>query len=182
MNKKYYPNILLISATGRNLGKTTLACNIIESFKEQEIIAVKISPHFHKINREQDIILEQTQEYILIEEDKADTSKDSSRMKAAGAKRVFFLMVKDFFLEKAFNRIIREANGKSPIIVESAALVNILKPAVLLLLVKNGEDLSVMEKNSHLVSLADEIIVSDLSHKQLPENLKLQNGIWVLKS
>ena len=182
MEMKYFPNILLVAATGRNLGKTTLVCNIIESFKKQRIVAVKISPHFHKINRDQENILEETQEYVLIEEDKHDTAKDSSRMKAAGAKRVFFLMVKDAFLEKAFERIIRETDTKTPIIVESAALVNVLKPAVMFLLVKRGEDKTKANKNSHLFSHADQIIVSDFTRKMLPDNLEFKNGIWMLKS
>jgi len=43
-----YPNILLVSGNGRNSGKTTLACKIIERFsKDHEITGLKISPHFH---------------------------------------------------------------------------------------------------------------------------------------
>ena len=42
------PNLLLIAGTGTKSGKTSLACKIIEQFKNLNITAIKISPHFHE--------------------------------------------------------------------------------------------------------------------------------------
>jgi len=43
------PNLLLIAGTGNKSGKTTLACRVIEQFRQSGISAVKITPHFHDI-------------------------------------------------------------------------------------------------------------------------------------
>ena len=39
------PNMVLIGATGRNVGKTTLACALIERLrKEFTVVGVKVTP------------------------------------------------------------------------------------------------------------------------------------------
>ena len=49
--KPYHSNILAISGTGRNVGKTTLTCGIIKKLGiDQKPTAVKISPHFHSVD------------------------------------------------------------------------------------------------------------------------------------
>ena len=71
-------NSLIIAGTGQNVGKTTLVCNIISENKAYNIIALKISPHFHKLAIN-DKIISQTPNYTIVEETKTDTNKDSSK-------------------------------------------------------------------------------------------------------
>ena len=50
-SRPYHPNILTIAGTGRNVGKTTLACSIIKKMAlNARITAIKITPHFHKVD------------------------------------------------------------------------------------------------------------------------------------
>ena len=42
------PNLLIIAGTGNKSGKTTLACRMIEQFRNPGLISVKITPHFHE--------------------------------------------------------------------------------------------------------------------------------------
>ena len=46
-------NLLIISGSGKNVGKTLLACQIIKHFsRNSTVIGLKISPHFHNNNKE----------------------------------------------------------------------------------------------------------------------------------
>ena len=99
---KNYPNILLIAGTGRNVGKTLLACEIIEHLSKTAIlIGVKISHHFHPVEEGQKVIAN-TQDYLIIEESFI-TNKDSSRMKQAGADKVFYIQARQENLMDAFD-------------------------------------------------------------------------------
>ena len=50
IQKANHNNILTISGTGKNVGKTSLACRIIHRLSAtHKLTAVKISPHFHWI-------------------------------------------------------------------------------------------------------------------------------------
>ncbi len=54
MAKINFNNVILISGSGRNCGKTTVACHIISQLaKMGQVTGLKISPHFHitEINR-----------------------------------------------------------------------------------------------------------------------------------
>ncbi len=85
------PQLLLIAGNGRDSGKTTLACLIIQKFSpEHQIIALKISPHKHRIAAGGKVICD-TENLYIAEETNAGTGKDSSRMLQAGASRSFFI-------------------------------------------------------------------------------------------
>ena len=132
-NKK---NLLLIAGTGRNVGKTILACEIIHILsKTTKVIGVKISHHFHSVEEGQKVIAN-TQDYLIIEESLI-TSKDSSRMKQAGANKVFYIQARQENLLKAFN-IVSDEIDNSLVICESGGLHRYIKPGVFLL-VKGNE-------------------------------------------
>jgi hypothetical protein len=133
----YYPNVLLVTGNGKNVGKTTLSCRIIENNKQRaDLVCVKISTHFHEFY-EDDKVLEQNERFILIEELKRGTGKDSSQMLDAGAKRVFFLMVKDDHLPEAFARLQAELEDTNvAMIIESAALRKVLKPCLFTMILR----------------------------------------------
>lgn len=128
-NLRYYSNIILVAGNGRNVGKTTLCSNIIKQNKSSNIIAVKISPHFHDIKLQNEDVLFQDDDIILIEEHKTHGQNDSSKFKKAGAFRVFFIMVNDKNLLKAFTMLLEFTGVEPPMIIESAGLRTFMKPA-----------------------------------------------------
>lgn len=132
----FFSNILLIAGAGRNTGKTSLACSLIEQFsKDLNVIALKISPHFHTIHEKQKII-EQTSEFTVIEE-QVHNNKDSSKMLLAGAEKVFYIQVKQDKLSKAFNSLLPIIK-KGPVICESGGLNQIIRPGLFLFLHRDG--------------------------------------------
>ena len=123
------PKAIIISGTSRNVGKTTLACNIIDYCSSENTTAIKISPHKHfdKADKNSKII-EWNDDYVILQELSSSESRDSSRMLAAGANRVYFIMVSDEFLPKAFDALLKHLDINNRIIIESAALRRFVKP------------------------------------------------------
>lgn len=157
---KYLPKLLLITGNGKNVGKTTLCTRIIDRQKEKyDFIAVKISTHFHDYLPD-DKLLYKSDELIIIEELKHNTGKDSSKMLDAGAKRVFFIMVKDENLKFAFNELIKIVGKKYPMIVESTSLRGIVKPS-LFVVIKNIRTKNVKKYLKPFLNYIDVNIVYD---------------------
>lgn len=127
---KSFPNILLVMGTGRNVGKTVSACNIIQNLSEShQTIGVKISPHFHELDSDLKYIYK-SEELVIVEEQNI-TQKDSSRMLQAGAEKVFYVQVKNENLGDSFNMILESIRPKQPVVVESGGLYDILEPGLL---------------------------------------------------
>jgi hypothetical protein len=128
------PNILLIAGTGQNVGKTTLACAIIERFStDYAIIAVKISSHFHKKVESGNVIVQRDDLYIAEEVD-SSKSKDSARFLASGAIKSYFVMAADEQLPEVMN-IIESLNPiRAFFVCESGGLRKWFIPGVFLLM------------------------------------------------
>jgi hypothetical protein len=131
------PNLLLIAGTGTKSGKTTMACRIIEQFKNLNIIAIKISPHFHETTPGLKAIYEEAG-YSIYEETNCDSTKDTSRMLDAGASKVYFAKVLDDRLLFVFNKIKDLIPDGAPIICESPALRKFVDPGVFIIMSSNS--------------------------------------------
>lgn len=173
---KDYPNLLLVSGTGRNTGKTTLICSILKKFSSgNKIIAIKITPHFHNVNP--DFIIEKNEKYIISEENNLDSGKDTSLMLINGAHKVYFLQVIDDFLEQAIKNLLKHLNKSSLIICESARLRNVVKPGVFILLNSKSE----IVKNKDLINFADKVDTIE-NIETIIDSLTLKDNSWQLKS
>ncbi len=147
------PKSIIISGTGRNVGKTTLSCRLIGKYKEERPLGIKISPHKHPIG-EGDIVICKNVNYIILQETQLNTGKDSSRMLVAGAEKVFFVMAEDKYLIDAMNVLEGIIDFSSRMIIESAALRRYVKPEKFIL-VYNNENPSSKPKNMDLEELVD---------------------------
>lgn len=153
-----YPNILLVSGNGRNSGKTTLVCSIIENLaKKHTITGIKISPHFHSEEDEDDIIVKQNG-FSIYREYNTKNGKDSSRMLKAGAREVYYIQTDDKSLKEAFDYIYKKLGQDSLVIIESARLRNVIHPE-LFLIVNKQERTDFKESVKDLVGLADKMIL-----------------------
>ena len=126
-------NLLLIAGTGRNTGKTTLACSIIEKYSnEYQIIGLKISPHFHG-GTDSLKLLSGNKFFNIYEETSASSRKDSSKMLKAGAYRVFYIETNDEHLPEAFMKFQDLIPTGNPIVCESPALRNYINPDIFII-------------------------------------------------
>lgn len=133
------PNLLMIAGTGRNVGKTTFACNIISHFaRNHPVTAIKISPHLHHQAEGQKIVASEA-DFQFIEETKSTGGTDSSRMLKAGAEKVFYLQTRDRNIKAPFEQLIRLIPKDQPVICESGALLNHARPGLFVLIKRDGQ-------------------------------------------
>lgn len=170
--KQEMPNLLLIAGTGRNVGKTLFACEVIKHLKKtSKIIGIKISHHFHPIEEGQ-IIVEKNEKFSIIQESLL-TEKDSSRMKQAGADKVFYIQSGQENLLEAFNTISPELHDCA-VVCESGGLHEYIKPGLFFLI--KGDDIPENKKhalgyNPFIVSYINNTASFDVSVIQFKENL-----------
>lgn len=149
-----FPNFLLIAGNGRNVGKTFLACKIIEHLsKKQAVTGIKISPHFHAVEKEK--IRIQTNDFIIIEECQS-TQKDSSLLLQAGAKKVYFVMAAQENLKKAFSNLI-DILPQTAVVCESGGLQEFINPGLFLFVKRIGDEIT----KPHLLKFSPKIIEND---------------------
>lgn len=140
------PNLLLIAGNGRNVGKTTLACQIISKLsKNTELTAIKISSHFHSYSGE--AIFEKENRFVILEENQI-SAKDSSLMLQAGARRVFYIMAEQENLGEAMECLL-PLLGKNPVVCESGGLHQWVQPGLFLFVNETGRELSKTEHLQH---------------------------------
>lgn len=119
------PNLLLIAGNGRNVGKTTVGCQLIEATKNA--IAIKVSPHPHPKTTSLDECYSDENIYIA-KETHPEGKKDSNRYLRAGAKAVFYVRCADEHLSILAKWIKTQISHKIPIICESGGFGKYVKP------------------------------------------------------
>lgn len=151
-------NMLLVSGSGRNVGKTTFIRQIIAQNVAKDVVAIKITPHFHEVTSGLTPI-HVTENYSVYEETDRFSDKDTSMLLKAGAKRVFFIQTKDDQLEAAFGIVSTLIDPKQPVIIESAALRKIRVPSLYIFIQKRFE--TVKPSALEMQKLADISVFSE---------------------
>ena len=178
MGKETMPQLLIIAGTGRNSGKTTLACQIIGKFSAvQSIVAIKITPHFHENPGSGEVIVNKPNIYIAEERD-ASTGKDSSLMLKAGAVQSYFVMTNDKYLEEAFHEIFTRIPAKSVIVCESGGLRHLIRPGLFFMMQHPGNS-GLKPDTAKLLSLADHVVTFDGSKFNFDINsIEIADNQW----
>ena len=122
-----FKDLLLVTGSGRNVGKTTFICDVIASNPRRKMAAVKISPHFHEPTEGLETIIE-TETFRIYEETNFESSKDTSRYLLAGAVKSYYIQTTDDGLLEAFRLTSVLLEPDLPFIVESARLGKLLTP------------------------------------------------------
>lgn len=125
-----HPNILLLSGTARNVGKTTFVCKLLKHFKQLQIITVKVSPHWHEVKQGR-ILMHDPGSLMLVREIVTDSYKDTSRMLRCGAHKVYYLQhTSDDALLKGFYHLMKIGESDLPMIFETAVLGKYITPGL----------------------------------------------------
>ena len=171
---KQLSNFLLISGSGQNTGKTTLACQIISNLKDISPIGVKISPHFHALDYPLPLV-EKGEDFLIYREVHPDKNKDSSRFLQAGAKEVFILFAGRESLEKAVNKLLSKIPDNHPVICESGGFAKFFKPGIHLFVSRKSGQQKPPEGNPDLY------IEFDGSGFNIdPSGIDFKNGLWTI--
>lgn len=169
------PNLLLIAGTGNKSGKTTLACRIIEQFRNEGVFGIKITPHFHETTPGL-VSLTETRGFSVYSETDADGTKDTSRMLRAGASGVFFAKVRDNDLLSAFMVMMNHIPENAPIVCESPALRYFADPGIFVIMnsfhSSNKKNINQLLKLPHVMFNLEDI----LKMEEIP--VRFEGGIW----
>jgi hypothetical protein len=169
-----YKNLLLVSGTGRNSGKTTFVCRVVEQFSHLGIVAIKISQHFHNPSDGLIHVFKGTG-FEIYEESSVLSSKDSSRMLKSGASKVFYVQTRDDGIMNAFAEIYKGIPSRQPIICESPSLINHLNPGLFIQM--NHIDSEIHKKPNILKQIPDlEFTIDQIRENHLP--LVFTEGRW----
>jgi len=175
---KTLPNWLLISGSGRNVGKTTLSCRIIREWSGLNPVAVKISSHLHALPEDSESIL-RGEDFSVIRETRI-SPKDSSKMLQSGAELSFYAKGPDYRLPEilyALNIITKNR----PVVCESGGLRKIIIPGIYFLI--KDDTRNIKPGINSLEILADRILSpSDISEKEIEKNLLFKNNCWQIKN
>ncbi|MBN1115910.1 MAG: hypothetical protein JXA77_01805 [Bacteroidales bacterium] len=149
--------MLMIAGQQQNVGKTTLACRIISHFsRENKIIALKVSPHFHA-DTGSSLVIEEGENWQILEEKSMETKKDTSRMLAAGAEQAFLIQAEMDSLLVGFNKFLSLVPANSLIVCESAGLRDYVIPGVFLMIRQLYCKVCSIDDNQ-MLNLADRIV------------------------
>ena len=163
-----YKNLILVSGTGQNVGKTTFVCKLIESNRNQNIIALKISPFWHNINNDKDIIIK-NELFLILKESNTDGLKDSSKMLLSGASQTFYIQAVDVHILEAFNFLNLHYIKGQPVICESSALLKYVKPAFHFIITRNDKQ-KPKNENEIWVQNIDNVFDFEMDRVQLQKN------------
>ena len=181
MDRKLNSNFIIISGSGKKVGKTYLAVALIRYFSGQSpVIALKISPHRHD-NLGKVITISDTVGYRLFRELEVH-DKNSGQFLEAGAKASFFLETADGFLGEAIEEFLRKCNPMNlPVVCESGALGIIIKPGILIYI--SDPEFQYDSYKDSIKELADQVLPSrKLSSSEVIKNVKLAGNCWSGKS
>lgn len=142
MNERpFYPNLIIVGGTGRNSGKTSFVCGLIEKFRDElcitglkvsSIYANEMAFHgYHDKFEDKDI--------QIFRETNTGSAKDTSRMLQSGADEAWFLSVTDDNIGEGISRFWELKMKDSVIICESNSLAKIVKPGLFVMIRRNDQ-------------------------------------------
>jgi len=139
------PNMLLVGSTARNTGKTTFCLAFLEKWKDKfDAIGLKVTTiregkgMCHHGNNGCGVCTSFSGNYEIIEEKDRSGEKDTRKLLAAGAKRVFWIRALDEYVQEATNAFMAEIPPEHIVVCESNALSDFVKPGASVLMHRAG--------------------------------------------
>lgn len=175
--RKKYPNLLLISGTGRNTGKTSLACDLIRQWAESGLSAIKISCHFYP-QQYMEVVEDVQGVYQIFRETHLDGGKDSARMMAAGAKEVYYVQATDESVMEAFEKIYAKLPPHSPVLCEAGGLGRHVDPGLHVVMKRH-----VPLPGDKVIDYQPDAVIemNGAGYSLSLENFLFENGQWKLR-
>lgn len=130
--------VIMVGGQTKNVGKTTLICNIIAAFPNADWIAVKISNHLHIPQNSKQ--LARGDEWSIWEQNPTTDRNDTARFLRSGAARALLVQAENSLLEPACACLNNELASAKNVIVESASAAEWLHHDLLLILLDPSQD------------------------------------------
>jgi len=185
MNK--LDGMLMIGSAGANVGKTKLACALISKFsKERDIVGIKVTTIKAKDAQCPrggwgcGVCSSLEGDFCITEETGSTSGKDTARLMAAGASRVFWLRVMKAHLEEGITALLDIIGPDAVSVCESNSLRQVIEPALFLMV--EGRHLKEWKSSARNVKeYADRIVTSNSDGFDFDiDRVKLANGKWTM--
>jgi len=179
--------MLMIGSAVSNVGKTELACALLNKFsKNHDIVGIKVTTIKDKDGQCPrggegcGVCSSLEGNFCITEETNRASGKDTSRLLAAGAGRVFWIRVLKEHLIEGITALLDIIGPEAVSICESNSLRQIVEPGLFLMARKNDSN-AWKSSAVDVIKYADRIVVSDGSSFDLaPDRIKLADGKWTL--
>ena len=155
------PNMILVGATARNSGKTTLAVAIIEKYKEKmPVYGIKVttidSNHRQCVHGGEGCgaCSNLAGDFEITEEVLRDEKKDTVLLLAGGAKKVYWLKTINTCMAKGIETVISRIPKEALIICESNTLRKVVNPGIFVM-VRNTRDSQMKNTAAAVIDQAD---------------------------
>ena len=179
------PGMLMIGAGGRDAGKTEFACSIIRKFNSlHDIIGIKVTT-IEQLNNgcprgetECGVCSSFSGHYCLTEETDSQSNKDTCKMLAAGAARVFWLRVLKSHLEEGVKALLSGVGDNAILVCESNSLREVVEPGLFVMVENSGEKTRKPSAES-AAGYVDRFISFDGEKLDVdPDEIELVEGKW----
>lgn len=182
------PQMLLLGSAGRNSGKTLFASRIIEQMSQHHpVIGAKVTTISERNGacprggEGCGVCGSLEGNFCITEEKTPGQKKDTQRLLAAGAERVFWLRAHRNHLGKAAQALLETIGPDTPIVCESNSLRSVIEPSLFLMLHPTGKH-SFKESAQAVDSWTDLHIAFDGSGYSLSlDALTYANSQWATK-
>lgn len=182
------PRMLLIGSSGRDSGKTTFACRLIEKYPQPRLITAAKVTTVRKgagpcarggegcgVCDSLDV------PYCITEEIARGGRKDTQRLLAAGAGRVYWLRTWHTALDDGASALMETVEPHAPLVCESNSLRLAVQPGLFLVFRPRGAG-SAKESAQRVLDYADRVITFDGHDFDLAlDDVRFVDGKWTLR-
>jgi molybdopterin-guanine dinucleotide biosynthesis protein A len=179
--------MLMIGSASTKAGKTELACSLLGRFgNKNNIVGIKVATIKDKNEQcshgeeGRGIRSSPERNFCITEEFNKNSGKDTSRLLAAGAGRVFLIQALRKHLQDAITALLDIIGPKAISVCESNSLRQVIEPGLFLIVRNNDSDFWKSSARS-VRQYADRIIISDGNSFDLDlGRIKLVDRKWTL--
>jgi hypothetical protein len=184
----FRPEMLMIGATGRNTGKTELACRVIRHHAARiPIAALKVTTVVRtdgscpRGGAGCGVCSSLAESWCVTRELDADSDKDTSRLLGSGAREAYWLRVRQDALGEGAAGLLAHVPAGWASVCESNSLSRVVE-AGLFLQGRAASERTIKTSARAVARLADHVVVSDGSEFDLPhDRISLLDGEWALQ-
>jgi len=184
----FRPDLLLVGGSGRNSGKTELACRIIARHAPSEpVVGLKVTTvertdgHCPHGGEGCGVCSSLDRPWIVTREMDSESPKDTCRMLASGARRVHWLRSLRSELVGGATELLENVQPGWVGVGESTSLRQVVEPG-LFILVESTESAGLKPSARTVAHLADRVVASDGRSFDLElDRISVVDGRWVLR-
>lgn len=180
--------MLMIGSAETKSGKTELACALLRKFnKNNNIMGIKVTT-IENIKEGglcseegRDTAFTLKQKFVITEENNETSGKDTARLLAAGASRVFWLRALKGSLGDGLATLLDRIRPEAVSICESNSLRQIVEPGLFLIVKRHTSNIW-KDSAKRVKKYADRIVTTKAGNFDIDLNrIKLINNQWILQ-